>query len=121
MSSITNNCCICCENSLFLGCVSTCLELSLGVVAPSAGTYYLQTEFAGKLIQIEGEFEQGEILSFDISGLNENYTYSAQLLDTNCAPLCYSYEQITYDCLTFKTQTGLCKNPAVPIFSLKSC
>lgn len=74
------NCCVCCEEPAALGCVSGC-ELILPEAAAVSGTYTLRGEFKGVLFEIKTNALVGEVLTFDISTLNEDYSYTAELLN----------------------------------------
>ena len=94
------NCCICCEAPADLGCFVSC-ELTTETAAPVAGEYTLRAKFKGAIIEIKTEALAGEILVFDMSKLNEDFSYIAEILDPSGAVVavggaeCFSFRRIT--------------------------
>jgi len=72
------NCCFCCDAPAALGCVTGC-EILLDVIAEEAGVYTLKSDFKGHEVAATMTAEIGEALSFDLSGWNEIYKYTAKV------------------------------------------
>ena len=75
------NCCVCCENPAALGCFDC--ELLTNAAAPLSGVYTLRGQFKGVLYELKKSALMGELLTFDISPLNENFLHTAEILDPN--------------------------------------
>lgn len=96
----------CCENPLQLCKTGTgCTDyVRTGFNAPEAGLYVLVTDFCGAVIQIGAVINEGEEIIFPTAGLNENYLWTGQVLDTNNEPLTFtSNAGEIYDCIQFET------------------
>lgn len=113
------NCCICCEeNSLRLGCVTTCENLVISYLSPAQQDYTLVVEFNGQITEITSTIDAGLPLQFDLSGLNEFYTYTAYIRDeaTGDRMIFVDGSGTRYDCLVFRTKFGLSVNqPSVAL------
>lgn len=108
------NCCICCtEGTLKLGCVTTCQLLVINYLSPAQQDYTLVTQFGGGITEITSTIDAGLPLQFDISGLNEHYTFTAYIRDdaTGDRMTFVDGSGNRYDCFIFQTKVGLTVNP----------
>lgn len=69
----------CCETYTNLGCLPSCVPLSTGIMAPTAGTYeiYLQFNNAVSKITVDIAADGDEIILVD--PVNENYIYKMKI------------------------------------------
>jgi hypothetical protein len=106
--------CICCDTGVLdLGCLTICDSLTISYIAPSTQTYTLQLDYNGVVVEIEAVITAGNPLVFDLSTLNENYTYTAKVLDGNRAVIIFTNGGgDSFDCLRFKTAIGVGANLA---------
>jgi hypothetical protein len=103
------SCCNCCNNTLNLGCFNSCdLTLNTGIVATAitAGTWVLELDFGRRVIYYSVDVADGETVVFNITNLNENYTYQGVLIDPNDNQVSFEVSGIEYDCIQFTTQIG---------------
>lgn len=105
-------CCICCESSLDLGCVTTCEDLVISYLSPVLQNYTLVVAFGGEVTETTSLIDVGLPLSFDISDLNESFTFSGYVRDQTGTRLVFVDPStlIEYDCFQFKTKIGLTIN-----------
>lgn len=109
---VNMECCICCEiGTLNLGCVTTCADLVVTYLAPALDTYTLVVAFGGEITEIVSTIDIGLPLSFDISGLNESYTYTGYVRNSSGDTIVFIDSDLNqYDCFQFKTKVGLTVN-----------
>jgi hypothetical protein len=103
-------CCNCCENTLILGCLNSCnASFNTGIVvdALSEGTYILQLSFGSISIYYSTIVFDGFNVNFTLTNLNENYTYTGQIIDPNGEVVKIEVDGIEYDCIEFSTKVGL--------------
>lgn len=107
------NCCICCGyETLKLGCVTTCENLVISYTSPSQQNYTLVVQFGGQITEITSTIDAGLPLQFDISDLNESYTFTTYIRDdaTGDKMIFVDGSGTIYDCFLFKTKVGLTVN-----------
>lgn len=100
-------CCNCCEKTLNLGCLNACNGIyDTGIVADAitAGTWVLELTFGSVNIYYSVDVLDGETVIFTLSNLNENYTYSGQIIDPNGEIVKLEVNGIEYDCIEFSTK-----------------
>jgi hypothetical protein len=84
------SCCNCCENTLNLGCLNACDAVyNTGIVV---SVYY-----SIKVLD-------GETVIFTLNNLNENYTYTGQIIDPFGEIVNIEVDGIEYDCIEFSTK-----------------
>lgn len=95
----------CCNLILNLCDVNACSgELKTGVNAAVTGEFTLVTNFLGTEYRIKANILVGEEIKFPVDKLNENYTFTAQILDPTGAVVEIEKEEVTYNCVSFKTK-----------------
>ena len=110
------NCCICCEfKTLKMGCVTTCENLVISYTSPVQQNYTLVMQFGGQITEITSTIDAGLPLQFDISDLNESYTFTAYVRNDITGDKIVFLDNIggvfnRYDCFLFKTKVGLTVN-----------
>lgn len=100
-------CCNCCEKTLNLGCLNACNAIyDTGIVADAitAGTWVLELTFGSVNIYYSVDVLDGETVIFTLTNLNENYTYSGQIIDPNGEIVIFEVNGIEYDCIEFSTK-----------------
>jgi hypothetical protein len=100
-------CCNCCEKTLNLGCFNACDAVyNTGIVvdALTEGTYILELTFGSVNIYYSVNVLDGETVIFTLTNLNENYTYSGQIIDPNGKIINIEVDGIEYDCIEFSTK-----------------
>jgi len=66
------------------GCLDTCENLVLeGFEADSTGVYTLHVRHLNSDVEIDAAQVAGEYITFPITALNENYTYTGWVTDEN--------------------------------------
>jgi hypothetical protein len=91
------NCCI--INPKKAGCYSTCDTLKTGLTAGISGEYTLNCFFAGFWQPIKKTFTAGQVLDFELAGLNEKAVYYAEVIN----PTGTVVNLPTFDGFSFKT------------------
>lgn len=66
------------------------------------GDYTLHLEFLNSVTEIEIKVEDNGVVIPDVE-LNESYTYSCKLFDSEGARVNLTVDEVEYDCFTFKT------------------
>lgn len=100
-------CCNCCEKTLNLGCLNACDAVyNTGIVvdALTEGTYILELTFGSVNIYYSVDVEDGETVIFTLTNLNENYTYSGQIISPNGEVINIEVDGVEYDCIEFSTK-----------------
>jgi len=100
-------CCNCCEKTLNLGCLNACNAIyNTGIVVELAteGTWVLELSFGSVNVYYSVDVIAGETVIFTLSNLNENYTYSGQIIDPNGEIVNIEIDGIEYDCIEFSTK-----------------
>ena len=100
-------CCNCCEKTLNLGCLNACNAVyNTGIIADAitAGTWVLELTFGSVNIYYSVDVLDGETVIFTLTNLNENYTYSGQIIDPNGEIVTLEVNGIEYDCIEFSTK-----------------
>ena len=103
------NCCPCCEKTLFVGCYNPCgMVIDFDMIVPMgmAGDWTLQLTFGRQIQRFTVSLSVGDDIKFNLSNLNEYYTYSLTLLDPDGNVVMVEVNGIEYDCFEFKTQVG---------------
>lgn len=104
-------CCNCCEKTLNLGCINSCnAELNTGIIATIAGVWILELNFSNVTIYYSFNAALFDIVIFTLENLNENYTYTGQIIDPNGNVVKLSIDGIEHDCIEFSTKVGLSNN-----------
>jgi hypothetical protein len=106
-------CCNCCENTLILGCLNSCdavFDTRIVVDTSTQGTWILQLSFGSVSVYYSTTVVNGESVSFTMTNLNENYTYTGQIIDPNGEIIKVERDGIEYDCIEFSTKVGLYNN-----------
>lgn len=101
-------CCNCCVNTLKLGCLNACNAVyNTGIVvdALTEGVWVLELTFGSINIYYSVDVFDGETVIFTLTNLNENYTYSGQIIDPNGEIVTLEVNGIQYDCIEFSTKT----------------
>jgi hypothetical protein len=100
-------CCNCCEKTLNLGCLNACGAVyNTGIVVDSIteGTWVLELTFGSVNIYYSVDVLDGETVIFTLTNLNENYTYTGQIVDPNGNVVKIEVNGIEYDCIEFSTK-----------------
>lgn len=100
-------CCNCCEKTLNLGCFNACnFVYNTGIVADAltAGVWVLELTFGSVNVYYSVNVLDGETVIFTLTNLNENYTYSGQIIDPNGEVINIEVDGIEYDCIEFSTK-----------------
>lgn len=100
-------CCNCCEKTLNLGCLNACNAIyNTGIVADALteGVWVLELTFGSVNIYYSVSVADGETVIFTLTNLNENYTYSGQIIDPNGEIVTLEVDGIEYDCIEFSTK-----------------
>jgi hypothetical protein len=106
-------CCNCCENTLNLGCINSCdavFDTSIVADALTEGIWVLQLSFGSISIYYSIVVLDSETVIFTMTNLNENYTYTGQIIDPNGEIIKVVRDGIEYDCIEFSTKVGLYNN-----------
>jgi len=106
-------CCNCCENTLNLGCINSCdavFDTRIVVDTSTQGTWILQLSFGSVSVYYSTTVVDGESVSFTMTNLNENYTYTGQIIDPSGIIVKVEVNGIEYDCIEFSTKVGLYNN-----------
>jgi len=106
-------CCNCCEKTLNLGCLNACdavFDTGIVVDALNEGVWVLQLSFGSISIYYSIDVLDGETVIFTIPNLNENYTYTGQIIDPSGVIVKVEVNGIEYDCIEFSTKVGLSNN-----------
>lgn len=101
-------CCNCCQNTLNLGCFNACnFVYNTGIFADAtnAGTWILELTFGSVNVYYSTNANKNEEVIFTLTNLNENYTYSGQIIDPNGEIINIEIDGIEYDCIEFSTKT----------------
>ena len=109
------DCCVCCENALFAGCVDPCGRIIFETAASVRADYELETEFNGSKKCITATIDAGALIGFPLESLNENYYFRAKVK----GPSGYlNFQQtgftVEHDCVAFKTSVG-CNDEKKPV------
>lgn len=101
-------CCNCCEKTLNLGCLNACNAVyNTGIVADffNEGIWVLELTFGSVTLYYSREVSANQIVIFELTNLNENYTYQGQIIDPNGEIISIEVDGIEYDCIEFSTKT----------------
>jgi hypothetical protein len=98
------DCCVCCEDALSVQCVDPCGHLVSSTLA-IAGEYRLEVDFLGQKTCIKKTHLAGEIISFPLTGLNENFYFVGKIYGPT-GQLRPTAAAVSYDCIAFKTSAG---------------
>lgn len=100
-------CCNCCKKTLNLGCLNACNAVyDTGIIAELAteGVWVLELTFGSVNLYYSVEVKAGDSIIFTLTNLNENYTYSGQIIDPNGEIVTLEVDGIEYDCIEFSTK-----------------
>jgi hypothetical protein len=106
-------CCNCCENTLILGCINSCdavFNTDITADGFTAGVWILQLTFGNSVIYYSVDVADGETVIFTMNNLNENYTYTGQIIAPGGELIEIKDNGIDYDCIEFSTKVGLSNN-----------
>lgn len=102
--------CFCCENTLFLGCLTPCNGvIDFGVVVPvgKAGEWKLKAKFNRRTKIFTNELVEGQQIRFGLPCLNDNFTYIFQLEDATGERVTITIaNEGSFNCFEVKTQIG---------------
>lgn len=104
------SCCNCCTNTLNLGCLNSCgalLDTGIVIDPTTEGTWILELSFGGRAIYYSTDVLDGDTLLFDMTNLNESYTYTGVIINPAGEIISINQGGIDYDCIEFSTKTGL--------------
>lgn len=82
----------------------------LNLVALKTGDYVLSLDFMGIILNIKSTLTVGDPLSFDITGLNESFTYKGIILDPDNEQVEFTSGDVIYDCVMFQTKINYTVN-----------
>ena len=100
-------CCNCCEKTLNLGCFNACnFVYNTGIIADAltAGVWVLELTFGSVNVYYSVDVADGETVIFTLTNLNENYTYSGQIISPDGEVINIEVDGIEYDCIEFSTK-----------------
>lgn len=100
-------CCNCCEKSLNLGCFNACNFIyNTGIVADfmNEGVWVLELTFGSVNLYYSRQVFANQTVIFELTNLNENYTYQGQIIDPNGEIITLEVNGIEYDCIEFSTK-----------------
>lgn len=75
------NCNNTCDCTTDLGCFDPCGNLELEDTANYTGNYTLKVGYLGSTVKVEAAQTIGEPIAFPLSGLNESFTFTAEILE----------------------------------------
>jgi hypothetical protein len=102
--------CRCCANRLQLGCLDACglLIFHITNTAPN-DIFLLEVEFLNTKIRLSNQspiIVAGDKPTFDISQLNEKFTFIGFLYRNGTPVVLIDANAMQYDCIGFNTQIG---------------
>lgn len=100
-------CCNCCQKTLNLGCLNACNAIyDTGIVVDffNEGVWVLELTFGSVNIYYSREVFANQNVIFEFTNLNENYTYSGQIINPNGDIVNIEIDGIEYDCIEFSTK-----------------
>lgn len=99
----------CCSKSYRICDVLTCgvQDIVIPASVPADGTYTLELEFLGDVIQKVADLSTGDNFTFDTEGLNERFTYQGQVKGPDGVPVSLEIEGVAYDCIQFTTKRAI--------------
>ncbi len=97
------SCNCCCTSTLDLCKNSVCDMLDIGITAQIPGVFTFVLDFLGTTITLAEELEVDDPISFDITGLNENMTFTGKIYQPNDKQIVLNKDGVLYDCIKFKT------------------
>jgi hypothetical protein len=99
----------CCTKIYALCSVNPCgdtLELPIPVILD--GLHTLELDMLGKLLTTTAQQSAGaQVMLFQVSELNENFTFVGQVRDPAGAIVTFTIDQVEYNCIQFKTKREL--------------
>ena len=104
----------CCDNTLDLGCINHCNQLSFGE-ATISGTY--NGVFTSGNIQITQQITvtSGNPFIFDMTLLNEQMSYTLVIYNSDNEQITLTIDSVEYNCFTVKTVLDGVVVPFVPV------
>lgn len=96
-------CDCCCKNVLNLCKIPVCGEVDFGITAQQDGTHQLVVNFLETEITVNKSFSIGDQIVFDVSRLNEDYTFLSQLFAPDGKQILIRKDNVDYDCISFQT------------------
>jgi hypothetical protein len=102
----------CCCTKIFRLCdVNPCDDvLELPIPAAIDGVYTLELDILGKTISTTANQVAGPEMIFQVSNLNEAYTFTGQVRDPGGAVVTFTIDEIEYNCIEFTTKRSLAWN-----------
>jgi hypothetical protein len=82
------------------------IDFDMIVTGGMAGDWTLQLTFGRQIQNFVVSLAVGDDIKFNLTNLNEYYTYSLTLLDPDGNVVMVEVNGVEYDCLEFKTQIG---------------
>jgi hypothetical protein len=77
--------------------------LDIGITAQIPGVFKFILDFLGTTVILSEELEVDDPVSFDVTGLNENMTFTGKVYQPNDKQIIISKDGVNYDCIKFKT------------------
>lgn len=77
--------------------------LDIGITAQQNGVYKFKLDFLGSEVVLQETLEVDDEISFDITGLNENMTFTGQLYQPDGKQIIIKKNGVNHDCIKFKT------------------
>jgi hypothetical protein len=92
-----------CTNTLDFCNQPVCGTINFDVKTQMEGAYTMVIDYLDRQITLTETIETDQDIVFDISVLNENYQFTAELYDPLGAKILIRKDDIEYDCVKFKT------------------
>jgi hypothetical protein len=78
-------------------------NLVLPVIIPTDGVYRMKLDFLSAGIEESASFIATNTATFSKDHLNENYTYTGQVIDAAGEVVTFTVDEVEYDCFEFST------------------
>jgi hypothetical protein len=96
----------CCCSKIYRVCdVIVCDGEDL--VLPADGTYTLELDFLQDVIRKTAQLSEGDNFTFDMTDLNERFTYVGHLKGPDGVPITFTVDSVVYDCIEFTTKKAV--------------
>lgn len=93
-------------NSFDFGCLSSCVPLETGIIAPVTGEYIFKFKYLDRCVEVKASFNSGQELIIDLSTLNESYCFHFQIIDPNEDVLNVELDNTEYSSFIITTKVG---------------
>lgn len=104
----------CCTNTLDLGCINHCNQLSFGT-ADIPGSYNGIFTSGNITVTQQVTVLEGDPFIFDMTLLNEQMSYTLVIYNSDNEQVTLTIDEVEYDCFTFKTVLDGVIVPFVPV------